>query len=112
MSEREGDRVEIRYHERRAMSDFDRLRKALIAPDTLREMDDAVNEVGRIIAERSRLREALAGLVAVVEREGWWSQLNGDWACAECKPDSDMLIPGMRCQFHAAIDAARKEAGA
>jgi hypothetical protein len=72
------------------------------------ELDDFI---AALEAENARLREALTDLMAVVEREGWWSQLNGDWACAECKPESDMLIPGMRCEFHAAratIDAARE----
>jgi hypothetical protein len=26
--------------------------------------------------------------------------LPGDWACAECRPNSDMLVAGFRCREH------------
>lgn len=29
---------------------------------------------------------------------------NGDWACAECRPQSDMLVAGFRCAYHRARD--------
>jgi hypothetical protein len=50
-------------------------------------------------------------LAEQLERFG--HQINGDWACAECKPDSDMLKDGFRCARHivkAARDAVTKEA--
>ena len=30
----------------------------------------------------------------------------GDWACKECRPNSDMLKPGFQCLYHAAISQA------
>lgn len=26
---------------------------------------------------------------------------NGDWACAECRPESDILVAGFQCHIHA-----------
>jgi hypothetical protein len=31
--------------------------------------------------------------------------VNGDWACVQCKPHSDMLIVGFRCRQHALLNA-------
>lgn len=50
-------------------------------------------------AEQPDVRRALLNML---ERR------NGDWACAECRPKSDVLTPGFRCGLHsliAAIDA-------
>jgi hypothetical protein len=50
-------------------------------------------------------------LAEQLERFG--SPINGDWACAECKPDSDMLKDDFRCARHtvkAARDAVTKAA--
>jgi hypothetical protein len=51
----------------------------------------------------ARVREAEAVL------RGCWISLrerrvpgDGDWACAECRPASNMLIPDFRCAYHAA----------
>lgn len=46
------------------------------------------------------LREALAGLVRIVEE--WGIKWGGDWACSECHPESDMLADGWRCALHRA----------
>jgi len=35
----------------------------------------------------------------------------GDWACKECRPNSDMLKAGFLCSYHAAIAAAEAQQG-
>lgn len=56
------------------------------------------------LSERERSLEGhLASLILYVENnldidKGW----QRDWCCAECRPDSDMLVEGFRCSYHAA----------
>jgi hypothetical protein len=57
--------------------DFVRIRVALMAPDTPQEFADAVNEVGRIMAENERLREQIEAERAVLT--GKW-MLDADHA--------------------------------
>ena len=33
---------------------------------------------------------------------------SGDWACAQCRPNSDILVPGFVCAFHQAEVIARR----
>lgn len=33
---------------------------------------------------------------------------SGDWACAQCHPNSDILVPGFVCAFHQAEVIARR----
>lgn len=48
-------------------------------------------------SEVARLREIMGFLV--LHRP----KVNGDWACAECKPYSDMLVAGFQCAWHSAL---------
>ena len=49
--------------------------------------------------EVARLREALARLVM---RTGEPEGVARDWACRECRPNSDTLVDGFLCAWHAA----------
>ena len=47
------------------------------------------------------LRTALEALVGLVDCYGL-DHYGGDWGCAECHPDSDMLVGGFQCGLHLA----------
>lgn len=47
------------------------------------------------------LRTALEALVGLVDCYGL-DHYGGDWGCAECHPDSDMLVAGFQCGLHLA----------
>ena len=68
-----------------------------------------------LLRENDALRAALAATPAPpaeidVERQRQWAKwitevgehLGPDWACAECKPESDMLVSGFQCVYHEA----------
>lgn len=75
----------------------------------------AIDEAGRayVLPESLRLARALLALhrehlamAAVVEAAEKLSPriepfAGGDWACAECRPDSDILVAGFQCHVHA-----------
>lgn len=56
----------------------------------------ATRALTAVTAERDRLRALLEKAGRALEPPS-----NGDWACAECKPYSDMLKPGFQCAYHA-----------
>jgi len=49
--------------------------------------------------------EALALALEALEKHG---AVPLDWACAECRPNSDMLKIGFQCRYHAAITAIKQ----
>ena len=61
----------------------------------------------RLLAPTERER-ALARFIQQHTSPTW----GGDWACVECRPESDMLIEGFRCSWHEAehILAAQPDA--
>ncbi len=50
-------------------------------------------------AAEARGREAGQRLYEQIERSE--IRLPADWACKECRPDSDMLLEGFQCGYHA-----------
>ncbi len=48
---------------------------------------------------------ALRGVVEAAELVAPSLSGTNDWACSECRPQSDMLVAGFRCYEHALIDA-------
>lgn len=53
-----------------------------------------------IAREVVRLHELMGDMLRNYEcvRPEW----HKDWACVECRPDSDMLVEGFRCAYHRA----------
>jgi hypothetical protein len=75
---------------------------------------DEIEANARLIAaavnaypEFEAMRTAMAGLVSLVERYKVMEGANGDWACAECRPTSDIISPGFQCSYHAAKAALK-----
>jgi len=49
--------------------------------------------------------EALALALEALEKHG---TVPLDWACEDCRPNSDMLKAGFQCRYHAAITAIKQ----
>ena len=77
---------------------------------------EQLNEL--IVEYHAECIEAVAALTGLHQKadgvarnpDNAWQWL--DWACAECRPESDMIRPGFRCHRHeaAAVIAKHKEA--
>ncbi len=69
----------------------------------LAELDAVRAELGKRDNEvlRQRLSRAIAALTGLVKHGK--PEENGDWACRECKPHSDILQEGFQCSYHAAL---------
>ncbi len=57
---------------------------------------------------QSSAGEAGANVTAMLERWAKWivnnpPYIGGDHACAECYPNSEILVPGFRCVYHEAL---------
>jgi hypothetical protein len=57
----------------------------------------ANDELERLCRERDETREILRRLFKL-------GQPPGDWACAECRPGSEVLRVGFKCAYHAAAE--------
>lgn len=67
----------------------------------------AAETAGRIAAAEARIAE-LEPLAEVGRRkllEGR-PDVERDWACAQCRPESDIITPGFECHWHRALRAA------
>lgn len=78
---------------------------AALAPDAV-GLDVLRPTVALAAARRDRdeALDVIAGLLRLVDRlrNCDFGCFNGDWACAECKPHSDMLKDGFACDYHRA----------
>jgi hypothetical protein len=52
--------------------------------------------------EQSRQADEVTRLLSVIRGLLRYATAPGDWACAECRPYSDMLKDGFRCAYHEA----------
>jgi hypothetical protein len=53
--------------------------------------------------ERDAARDALRSLIDAHWVRDAATSRNGDWACVECRPHSDVIKRGFRCSYHAAL---------
>lgn len=67
-----------------------------------RYLDGLCEGLRRRAEEIDRLRVALAEQDHFILRFTDAAR-NGDWACAECKPHSDMIKAGFQCGWHRAL---------
>lgn len=65
---------------------------------------DFERQLAEARADAERMRAVFDAAIAI-KPEHLKFHVNGDWACAECRPHSDMLIDGFRCQQHALLNA-------
>lgn len=73
---------------------------------------DAVRASQSVSVDVLTLARSLLAVAPIVEAAEGLSNFHppGDWACAECRPESDALHAGFRCSHHvlfAALAAAR-----
>lgn len=63
--------------------------------------ESLASEVATLRKERDEAREVALDLIPLAADAA--EKQNGDWACAECRPHSDMLKEGWTCSYHRAL---------
>ena len=69
--------------------------------DLANEFLRLASEVATLRKERDEAREVALDLIHLAADAA--ERRNGDWACAECRPHSDMLKEGWSCGYHRAL---------
>lgn len=83
-----------------AEKERDRLLDPIIRAKMVEPPPPLIIESATLLARADAAERALRELVGQIDRQR--VELMPDWACAECRPESDMLTEGFRCGLHAA----------
>jgi hypothetical protein len=81
------------------------------AMDAVHQANYSIARAAKLVEQGATIESLNLRLARLVEelRKHKLAQINKDWACAECHPESDMLVAGFKCSYHSALSTTDQD---